>query len=300
MRDKYRTPVIPHGDFVDPRAPEKGWVPLEPLPRYLSNYVGLRGRLSVLNEQYPYVDFETRVRGCYHLLLSFLEFAHTNKDAIVRLARDADRRAIARGQAPGNAPGFVVQSEPVPVTQRLTIQGYEMEFAEGPGGRVRARPTERTRTYSGVPYLAAYRPTRTVRYPRGYLLPNPDPAVVAKLRQHGLQVERLVEPARVAVEAFRITSITPAAALNQGHYTNVVKGEYLEATKEFPAGTVLVSLAQRLGPLAASLLEPEGDDGLLLWNFFDRALSIQWGGGPREHVVYRLHDAVNLPREAVK
>ena len=39
---------------------------------------GLRNRLSVLNEQYPYVDFETRVRGCYHLLLSFLEFAHAN------------------------------------------------------------------------------------------------------------------------------------------------------------------------------------------------------------------------------
>ena len=32
-----------------------------PQPRYLSNYVGLRNRLSVLNEQYPYVDFETRV-----------------------------------------------------------------------------------------------------------------------------------------------------------------------------------------------------------------------------------------------
>jgi hypothetical protein len=156
------------------------------------------------------------------------------------------------------------------------------------------------RTYTDVPYLADYRATRTVRYPRGYLLARPDPSVVAKLRQHGLLVERLVEPARVAVEGFWITSLTPSAALNQGHYTNTVAGEYFDATKDFPAGTVFVSLAQRLGPLAASLLEPESDDGLLVWNGFDRALSIQWGSGPREYPVYRLHEAVNLSREAVK
>ena len=46
-----------------PEGPAKGWVPLGPEPRYLSNYVGLRNRLAVLDEQYPYVDFKTRVQG---------------------------------------------------------------------------------------------------------------------------------------------------------------------------------------------------------------------------------------------
>jgi hypothetical protein len=102
------------------------------------------------------------------------------------------------------------------------------------------------------------------------------------------------------VEGFRITSIKASPQLNQGHYTNTVAGEYFTTTKAFPAGTAYVSLAQRLGPLASALLEAESDDGLLVWNAFDRALSIQWGGGPRDYPVYRLHEAAPFVRERVR
>jgi hypothetical protein len=37
----------------------------------------------------------------------------------------------------------------------------------------------------------------------------------------------------------------------------------------FPAGTVIVRTAQPLGRLVFYLLEPESDDGLGTWNFFD-------------------------------
>jgi hypothetical protein len=297
MRETYATAVIPHGDFVDPRAPEKGWVPLEPQPRYLSNYVGLRNRLSVLNEQYPYADFETRVRGCYHLLRAFLDFALANGEAMRDLAREADRLAIARGLAPVPSDTFGIEWSPRPLPWRLTIQGYEMEVTEGPAGRPRAKPTDRTKTYDNVPYLAKYVPVRSVRLPRGYLIASPEPSVLQKLRQHGIVVERLAEPASVAVEGFRVTSIKGAPQLNQGHYTNTVTGEYFDVTRTFPAGTALVSLAQRLGPLAAALLEPESDDGLLVWNAFDRALSMQWGSGPREYPVFRVHGALPAVRD---
>jgi hypothetical protein len=171
-----------------------------------------------------------------------------------------------------------------------------MEITDGAGGRPRVRPTDRTRTYANLPYLATYAPTRTVRLPRGYLMVNPEDALVRKLQQHGIVVERLSEAASVPVEGFRITAIEGSDQLNQGHYTNRVRGEYFETTRMFPPGTAFVSLAQRLAPLAASLLEAESDDGLLVWNFFDRALSIQWGGGPREYPVYRLHEDRRLVR----
>jgi len=41
-----------------------------------------------------------------------------------------------------------------------------------------------------------------------------------------------------------------------------------------PAGTPVVRLAQPLGLLAAYLLEPESDDGLTNWNFFDPWLEV--------------------------
>ena len=49
-------------DFKDP---DKGWETLDPQPRYMTNYIGLRNRLGVLIENYVHADFKTRVAGNY-------------------------------------------------------------------------------------------------------------------------------------------------------------------------------------------------------------------------------------------
>jgi hypothetical protein len=297
MRDAYGIPTVPHGDFVDPREPAKGWIPLGPEPRYLSNYVGLRNRISILNEQYPYVEFETRVRGAYAVFLAFLDYLHEHRDEVVSLVRGADRRAIARGLAAGGA--FTVATDTQAIAQRLTIQGYEMEVTAGPSGRPRAHPTDRKRTYEHVPYLARFAPARTVPYPRGYLIAVADDRVLENLLRHGIVVERLREPAKLTVEGFTVTEIAGGPRPNQGHYETTVKGAYATVEREFPAGTLFVRTAQVLGPLAAALLEPESDDGLLVWNFFDRYLAAQFGGGAQAYPVYKLMQPASLVTERV-
>jgi hypothetical protein len=300
MRETYGTLTIPHGDFVDPTDAAKGWIPLEPAPRYLSNYVGLRNRFSVLNEQYPYVDFETRVRGAYHLFLTFLDYVHEHHDEMVSMVRAADRRAIRMGASPGTGDVVVIQSEGQPIAERLTIQGYEMEVSDAGDGRRRVRPTERKRTYADVPYLAHFAPTRTVAYPRGYLVTVPDGEVLHNLLAHGIAVERLTAPATVRVEVFTATAVEGARRLNQGHYTTTVQGTYAAEDRAFPAGTLLIRTAQPLGPLAAALLEPESDDGLTTWNAFDRYLAAQWGNRPQAHPVARVLDEAHFVTETVR
>ena len=300
MREAYGTLTIPHGDFIDASQPESGWVPLGPQPRYLSNYVGLRNRISILNEQYPYVDFETRVRGAYHLFLTFLDFLQANKDEVVALVREADRRTVARGLSPSETDVFIVEYEAgQPIDQRLTIEGYEMELVETPSGRRRARPTDRTVTYSNVPYLARFTAKRTVSFPAGYLITVPDDRVVRTLLLHGIAVERLTEAATLSIEAFEITQVSGSSRLNQGHYTSSVTGSYTTVEREFPAGTLLVSTAQTVGSVAAYLLEPESDDGLAVWNFFDRYLQAQWSNAPQTYPVYRLLAPAALVTEPV-
>jgi hypothetical protein len=297
-RDDYGMLTIPHGDFIDSRNPAAGWVPLGPQPRYLSNYVGLRNRLSVLNEQYPYVDYETRVRGAYTLFQTFLDYLYENKEEVVALVRDADRRTLTRGLSP--APGeFAVAFDSQPIDYRITIEGYEMEVVEGAGGRGRARPTERLRTYPDVPYLADWVPTRTVPWPNGYLITVQDQAIVDKLLQHGIAVERLTESATLTVDQFTVSEVTGASNLNQGHYTTSVTGEYSTVEREFPAGTLFVTTAQALGAVATSLLEPESDDGLVVWNYFDRYLAAQWGGPLQAFPVFKLRAPVSLVTERV-
>jgi hypothetical protein len=297
-RDDYGFLTIPHGDFIDATDPGAGWIPLGPQPRYLSNYVGLRNRLSVLNEQYPYVDFEARVTGAYNLFRTFLDYLQDNKDEVVDLVRTADQRTIQRGlsSSPGN---FAVEFESRPIDYRITIQGYEMEVVQTQGGRARTRPTETLRTYTDVPYLADWVATRTVPWPNAYLITAQDQDVVDKLLQHGISVERLVSPVTLMVDQFNITEATGANGLNQGHYTTSVSGNYTTEERDFPAGTYLVTTAQALGALAVSLLEPESDDGLVYWNYFDRYLATQWSSAVHVYPVFKVRAPVNLVTERV-
>jgi hypothetical protein len=297
-REDYGLLTIPHGDFIDATDPGAGWIPLGPQPRYLSNYVGLRNRLSVLNEQYPYVDFETRVKGAYNLFLTFLDYLYDHKDEVVSLVRDADRRMTERGRST-SAGDFAVEFDARAIDYRITIEGYEMEVTQAAGGRTRARPTETLRTYPDVPYLANWAPTRTVPWPSGYFLTVQDEGVVGKLLQHGIAVERLIQPASAVVDQFTVSEVRGAPRLNQGHYTTAVSGDYSTVEREFPEGTYFVTTAQSLGGLAVSLLEPESDDGLVYWNFFDRYLATQWSSEPQLYPVFKLRSPVNLVTERV-
>ena len=119
---------------------------------------------------------------------------------------------------------FVIGTRPESVKRTLTIQGYEMEVTDTGGRYPKVRPTDVTRTYRDVPYLAKYAPTRTVRLPRGYLINVPDPAIVDRIRDHGIVVERLVAPATVEVEAFSVSKLTGSAFSDQGHFTSDGRG----------------------------------------------------------------------------
>jgi dipeptidyl-peptidase-4 len=304
LEKRYGTLSVPYGDPMDFRDMEKGWRTFGHQPRYMTNYVGLRGRLSILDENYTYADFRTRVAGTYHLLQAILDYAAANAAEIQRLAAEADARTVQAGLAPKETDTFGLDIDVRPLPGKITILGYEMETppppAEGAagGGFSRPRPTDRKKTYA-MPYYADFFAQRTVRLPYAYLVAVADPSVAVKLRDHGIAVERLTEPAILEVEAFRIQEIKGAERIYQGHRTNTVKGAAAVERKEFPRGTFLVRTAQPLGRLAAYLLEPESDDGFLVWNFFDRDIVSQWGRGAQTYPVYKLLTPMNLASAAL-
>jgi len=65
-------------------------------------------------------------------------------------------------------------------------------------------------------------------------------------------------------------------------------------TIEFQTGNYVVRMAQPLANLAAYMLEPESNDALILWNYFDRYLVPQWGRGFFDYPVYRLMKKTEL------
>jgi hypothetical protein len=300
LEKKYATPAVGYGGFRDYKAPEKGWQTFEPQPRYVTNYIGLRNRLSILDENNVYADFKARVMGNYNFLRAILDFCSSHVEEIEGLVSDADRKTILKGSHPSDKETFFLEYEVRPLKDPVTVRSYEIEvIPRGQGQRPEIKPTDKVNPRT-VPYFSDWVGKRGVRFPAAYVIGVPDSDILDKLRQHGLVVERLAEAATLEVEAFRVKELKSDERAYQGHHLNQVKGEYAVERKEFPAGTLIIPTAQPLGGLAAYLLEPESDDGLLVWNFFDRSIVPQWSRELQTYPVYKLLRPVNLAREVVR
>jgi hypothetical protein len=276
-----------YGEFINRLELEKGWISYAAEPRYFTNYIGVRNRLAILNENYVYADFETRVMGCYHLLWTFVEYAAENHMKIKTMLKQADDKLRNRDFGTVSADSFAIKYKGVPTPKPVTIKAFEADTIPGVQGYWRYKQSDRKKTVT-VPYIADYVATQSVRVPYAYLITILEESVVSNLRKHGVQIEQLDSEITLEVDQFTLDSLKGSSRLNQGHYTNEVSGSFSEVTKMFPKGTWVVRTEQKLGNLAAYLLEPQADDGLMKWNFFDRYLVPQWGGGFHPYPVYKL------------
>lgn len=287
LLSRYKTENCFYGEFYDMLDPEKGWVMDASEPRYLVNYYGLRNRLGILNENYIYADFRTRVHGCYNLIHSLLEYASAHYPEIKELIMAADRRTITRGINATVVDSFATGYRVKAAEKKVTIKTYQAELVSDTGPRKIYKKSNRQITVT-IPYYIDYYPVQKTGLPFAYLLTVNDPRIIKLLGTHGVLMEKLAVSARFDVERFDISELHGAPRLNQGHYMNSITGKYEDASIDFPAGTILIRMAQPLADVAAYLLEPESGDGLLAWNFLDRYLEPQWGRGYNPYPVYKI------------
>lgn len=285
LLNNYGTLNCFYGEFIDQKDYEQGWISYASEPRYFSNYLGLRNRFSILNENYVYADYKSRVLGCYNLIASLVDYSSANKDELKRLIEIADSKTMQLGISAVDS--FAVKYTGVPTPEKVTILTYEAEAYTDENGRERFRKTDRKRTVT-VPYIADYVSTQSIPYPYAYILKINDPEVNRVLKYHGVKVEYLKDSLTLEAEQFNIDSLKPTTRLNQGHYTNNVYGKFVTAKVKFDKGSIVIKPSQKLGRLAAYLLEPQSDDGLLVWNYLDKYLVPQWGWYYYPVPVYRV------------
>jgi hypothetical protein len=299
LLNKYKVENCFYGEFNDMLAPEKGWIYDASEPRYVTNYVGLRNRLAILNENYVYADFKSRVNGCYCLIKSLTDYLNLHKDEIKNMLREVDQKTVSRGLNPAVNDSFTIEYKLRPVSSLVTIKTFEAELATESNGRRNYRKTDRQKTVT-VPYFIDYYSVKSVKLPYAYILDTFDPQITGLLETHGIKLEKLSEMCKVEVERFNITELKGSQHLNQGHYNNTIKGSFVKDTIEFAAGTLVVRTAQPLANLAAYLLEPQTNDGLVTWNFLDRYLVPQWGFGYNPYPVYKIINKIDLKTTAIR
>jgi hypothetical protein len=293
LLDKYKIENCYYGEFNNMMNPEEGWFYESAEPRYMSNYFGLRNRLGILNENYVHADYKSRVMGCYFLIKALTDYASVHKDEIKGMLREADAKTLKRGQNPSATDSFAIKFGVRPLPEKVTIKTYEVEPIQDANVWPPFKRTDRQNTVT-VPYFIDFFPEKRVKFPYAYLMKINDQNVIDLLKIQGIRLERMTAASDMEVERFDISVLEGSARLNQGHYTNTVKGRFVRETMEFPAGTLVIRTAQPLANLAAYLLEPQSDDGLLTWNFFDRYLVPQWGAGYYHYPVYKVITPVEL------
>jgi len=289
---------VPYGEFVEGANPAKGWINEAIEARYGTNYVGLRNRLSILDENYSYADFKTRVLASFAYIRAVLEFTSANAGEIAALVRRVDRETAAAY--------FKEQFVAEATLERswdVTVKGWEFttepvppeERAKHPwGGDVKVNPTDVPHDYT-VPYLALATPKMTLPLPLGYIvLPGQDD-VVKNLQAQGIMVEKLVEGCRLPVERFITEKIELAKNIYQGRVQNTFTGHYEKAEVEVPAGSLFVDMRQPLARLIPVLLEPLSGDSLAVWGFFNRAIVRQWSNEPAPYPVLRVDSRPPVP-----
>ena len=244
------------------------WRDYPAFPRFGTPYRGLRNRIAILSEAYSYATYQQRVMATLDFCRECLAWTSEHEQEIASAIKAADQRTAGAGRNPRSDDLVPVRVTAHPFSGSVTIKGY-VETTDENGVRV---PTDQQRDYSAS-FVADWRGSVSVPRVYAYLFPSGYEEVAETLQRHGIEVDYLREDRRLDVEVSKVNRLDRAARPWQGHQMVTLGVKRRGEARTVPAGTYVVRTDQPLGTLVAMLLEPESDDGLATWNFFDEQLS---------------------------
>jgi dipeptidyl-peptidase 4 len=264
-----------YGNFTNDH---KAWESYEPIPRFGIQWAALRNRIALLSESYTYAPFKDRVLAGKAYCGGIFRYVAAHSAEVKKLLANAEK---LRERVP-------LRTKTVPLGERTAL-GFVEEMKGG-----KRVPTKETKEYK-LTLLTGVEATEIVQRPFAYLLPASFKSAVETLQRQGIAVEELREDIELDLQVYKIEKFAKADRAFQKHNLADVNVERRDEKRKVPAGTVLIRTDQKLGNLAAYLLEPRAEDGLTAWNFFDSALVTG-----KDFPVVRLPKSVPLTRGPVR
>ncbi len=238
------------------------WTTYSCMPRFGTQYRGLRGRMSILSEGYAHVLYKDRVLATYEFLRECALYSAEHASRMQRIHRNAD---LGDGLPPGRMVG--IRHEMAAYKDPVVVAGYKLRRSAGGVVDVLDEPAEVT-----VQHFGRFVATTSVEAPFAYLIPPGHDAVVENLHRHGVLVDPVIRLHTVDVEVARIRSVAFRDPPFQGHRMATLDVNWRSERRAIGPGWHRVEVGGRLAPFTVSLLEPESEDGLAAWNFFDGGL----------------------------
>ncbi|HKB02690.1 MAG TPA: DPP IV N-terminal domain-containing protein [Gemmataceae bacterium] len=242
-----------YGNF---NAARTAWESYPAVPRYGVQWVALRNRIGLLSESYTYAPFKDRVLAGRSFAGNILKYASAHAADVRKLLANADK---PRERIP-------LRAKEVSLGDR-TVLGFVEEVKDG-----RRTATREPKDYK-VALMSGVEATEVVRRPAAYLIPATFAGAIETLQRHGITVEELREDVELDLQVYTVDKVIRANRVFQKHTEVTVDVRSQDETRKVPAGMILVRTDQKLGNLAAYLLEPRAADGLTTWNYFDAGLA---------------------------
>lgn len=260
----------PYMVFRDNRDPRKGIDSFIASPRFATGYVPVvRNRPALLIETHMLKDHRSRVRGTYDLLRAALEEVNRDPEGLMRAGREADERTVADGRTydPAKKLALAVELTETPTQKLLKGFEYRTELSDI-SGDVRVVWSDKPQDLN-VPFYTNARASAAAAPPLYYVVPPQWTSVIEVLKAHGLRLRRLASPLTTEVESYRFSDVKWAARSFEGRVLVTFKTETVRERRTYPAGSVVVEMAQPAARAAMHALEPTAPDSLAAWGFFD-------------------------------
>ncbi len=263
-------PLPFYPSFVENDVPASGFVDGVATPRFSHGYFQLRNRYGMLVETHSWKDYPTRVRITRNTIVDVLELAARDGAGWLKTAHAADVRAEKLG-------GKLVPLDYAATDKVRTVDFRGYEYTRTPSDISGALMTHYDETKPQIwklPLRDEVLPSVTVTAPKGgYIVPAAFAADIAeRLKVHGVEFRTLgTASAKAKVETFRASQTKFASGSVEGHQRLTLQGEWKPETRDIPAGSLFVPIAQPKARLAMGLLEPMAPDAYVQWGDFNNA-----------------------------
>ncbi len=292
VKNKHGLQFGPYGEYhLEEGWPLKNFYTYNHHPRYLVNQFGLRNRMAILSEAFSHERFYQRINSTYQFVLEILKYTNHHAKEIEAVNKKADREAVQfvlknAGKTKKGVRFKMVQGEKL--NQFIT---YDYISTTKPDGTSHFIRTGKIVSYDNINYHARFHPTVESTLPSGYIVPAEFRDIIELLQRHGIKIDTLSKGKSFSGEFFTIEKFEKSEKKFEGHSMATVHGYFSKSNKKFKKGDYIVDLAQPLANLIFYLLEPQSDDGLVTWNFFDSYLEKQ--GVNNKPVQYPVFKYIN-------
>ncbi len=260
-------PLPFYPSFVVHDDPASGFVDDVPPPRFSHGYFLLRNRIGMLVETHSWKEYPTRVRITRDTIASVLQQVAEHGPRWSQQARAADAASLAGASIP-------LAWKAGDTARDIDFRGYA--YTRTPSevsGALMTRYDESVPQVWTIPLRDDLQPDIRVDAPlAGYIVPATHAGWAGeRLSRHGVAFREIGALADAAVQTFRADKVSFGSRPVEGHQRLSVEGSWKPESRNIPAGSLFVPIAQPRARLVMAMLEPLAPDSLLAWGEFNSA-----------------------------